>query len=142
MGVRLTRPGTGNRFRKAKSQITDNSIDSRRNRQADQLANNGRLMDLSAYVMLATAGPAPATSAAWADIDVLPLPVALRANQTSTDHEAAILLRAKVRVRPVRHLLSPSGECTAQPSSPPRNSSPCHTHAHCYTTRHYTPCSP
>jgi len=77
MGVRLTRPGTGNRFRKAKSQITDNSIDSRRNRQADQLANNGRLMDLSAYIMLATAGPTPASRAAWADIDVLPSPVAL-----------------------------------------------------------------
>ena len=74
MGVRLTRPGTGNRFRKAKSQITDNSIDSRRNRQADQLANNGRLMDLSAYIMLATAGPTPASRAAWADIDVLPSP--------------------------------------------------------------------
>ena len=96
------------RFRKVKAHLTDNSIDSRRNRQADQLANNGRLMDLSAYVMLATAGPALATSAAWADIDVLPSQVALPANQTPTDHEAAILLRAKVRVRPVSHAANQS----------------------------------
>ena len=105
------------RFRKVKAYMTDNSIDSRRNRQADQLANNRRLMDLSAYVMLATASPDPASSAAWADIDVLPSPVAIPANQTPTDHDAAILLRAKVSMRPVSHAANQSVTSSAHRES-------------------------
>jgi len=53
------------RFCKVQARPTDNAME--RNSHADKLANNGRLMDLSEYIMLATAAQSQAPADAWED---------------------------------------------------------------------------
>jgi len=114
--------GTGSivQFRKVKTHQTDNSGDSRRNRDADKLVDQGRLMDLTEFSMRLDEEEMAAQlfryPQDWDDISDSPAPAPCQDNPPP--------------------LAAWPGAGTPCFHCSPR--SPCPTHAHCYTVRFYT----